>query len=290
MAKWEAVDSTGTSYNGDGKPALAALVAEGKLQNGDGLFDEGRKSWTTVGKYLGVPAKAPAAAVAGPGTEMDGPGIKLPPMSKGKQLGIAVGVLAVVIGGYFLLRDKQAPPPVVTSTQDALPATAGVRGDEPEGDRREGGERAAVLTVGEEYNVRIESVGSRGDGMTRIKGMVVFVAETREGEEARVRITRLSRSTAQAEKIGPATGPVEVSAAPSGGDRQQTEGGDRSRPVPVEVGKEYDVTISEVGSRGDGIARLEGFVIFVPGTQAGQAVKVRVTRVGRSSAQAEVVR
>lgn len=283
MAKWEAVDSTGNSYHGDNRPALAALVAEGKLQNGDGLYDEGRKQWTTVGKYLGVPIAAPAAA-AGPAAPEAAEGS----MSAGMKAGIAAGVLVLVLGTWYLLRDKPAPPPVVTSTQDELPAAAEPAERAERTDGRRSGDRAAVLAVDEEYNVRIESVGSRGDGMTRIKGMVVFVPETREGDEVRVRITRLSRSTAQAEKIGPATGPVEESAAPARGERQ--ENGDRSRAVPVEVGKEYDVTISEVGSRGDGIARIDGFVVFVAGASEGQDVRVRITRVSRSSAQAEIVR
>ncbi len=36
-----------------------------------------------------------------------------------------------------------------------------------------GGERAAAVAAGEEYNVLIESVGGQGDGLTHVKGMVV---------------------------------------------------------------------------------------------------------------------
>ena len=32
-------------------------------------------------------------------------------------------------------------------------------------------------------------------------------------------------------------------------------------PKPVETGKEYDVQISEISRKGDGIARVQGFVI-----------------------------
>ncbi len=39
---------------------------------------------------------------------------------------------------------------------------------------------------------------------------------------------------------------------------------------PVEVGKEYDVTIAEISQGGDGIARIQGFVIFVTGGKAGE--------------------
>jgi predicted RNA-binding protein with TRAM domain len=59
-------------------------------------------------------------------------------------------------------------------------------------------------------------------------------------------------------------------------------GGDRfarqSTP-PVREGEELDVTIEAVGEKGDGIARKEGFVLFVPGTQRGEEVRIRVTRV-----------
>ena len=41
-------------------------------------------------------------------------------------------------------------------------------------------------------------------------------------------------------------------------------------PKPVETGKEYDVQITETSRRGDGIARIQGFVIFVKNGQVGQ--------------------
>jgi predicted RNA-binding protein with TRAM domain len=58
---------------------------------------------------------------------------------------------------------------------------------------------------------------------------------------------------------------------------------------PVEAGKEYNIQITETSRRGDGIARIEGFVIFVNGGQAGQDVKVKVTSVGDRFAKAEIV-
>jgi predicted RNA-binding protein with TRAM domain len=60
-------------------------------------------------------------------------------------------------------------------------------------------------------------------------------------------------------------------------------------PKPVEVGKEYDVAIQETSRRGDGIARIQGLVVFVPNTQNGDHVKIRVTRISRRFAEAEVV-
>ena len=49
--------------------------------------------------------------------------------------------------------------------------------------------------------------------------------------------------------------------------------------APVEVGKEYDVEIEDVAKKGDGIARVEGFVIFVPETKVGDQVTVVIDRV-----------
>jgi predicted RNA-binding protein with TRAM domain len=69
----------------------------------------------------------------------------------------------------------------------------------------------------------------------------------------------------------------------------QSFGGFRGPPKPVEIGQEYDVEIKEMSRRGDGIARIEGFVIFVPKTQNGDHVKIRVTRVSSRFAEAEVV-
>ncbi len=69
----------------------------------------------------------------------------------------------------------------------------------------------------------------------------------------------------------------------------QSFGGFRGPPKPVEVGQEYDVEIKEMSRRGDGIARIEGFVVFVPKTQNGDHVKIRVTRVSSRFAEAEVV-
>ncbi|MGI0019999.1 MAG: TRAM domain-containing protein [Nitrososphaera sp.] len=60
-------------------------------------------------------------------------------------------------------------------------------------------------------------------------------------------------------------------------------------PKPVETGKQYDVQVTEISRQGDGIARIQGFVIFVKGGKVGQKAKIRVTNVGARFATAEVV-
>jgi predicted RNA-binding protein with TRAM domain len=57
---------------------------------------------------------------------------------------------------------------------------------------------------------------------------------------------------------------------------------------PVETGKEYNVQITETSRKGDGIAKVQGFVIFVKGAQIGQDVKAKIISVGERFATAEI--
>lgn len=59
--------------------------------------------------------------------------------------------------------------------------------------------------------------------------------------------------------------------------------------APVKVNETYDVEITETGAKGDGIARIRGFVVFVPGTKKGDKVKVRIKSVARRFAVGEKV-
>lgn len=65
--------------------------------------------------------------------------------------------------------------------------------------------------------------------------------------------------------------------------------GERRSFAPVKVGDELDVKIEAVGAKGDGIAKKDGFVLFIANTKEGDEVKVRITRVLRKVGFAEVV-
>lgn len=60
-------------------------------------------------------------------------------------------------------------------------------------------------------------------------------------------------------------------------------------PKPVNVGDEVDVTIESVGGQGDGIAKVNGFVVFVKGTSKGDRVKIKITDVKRTYAVGEKI-
>jgi predicted RNA-binding protein with TRAM domain len=58
---------------------------------------------------------------------------------------------------------------------------------------------------------------------------------------------------------------------------------------PVELDKEYEAKIEDMSRRGDGIAKIEGFIIFVPNTKQGEQVKFKITRVGNRFATGELI-
>ncbi len=62
-----------------------------------------------------------------------------------------------------------------------------------------------------------------------------------------------------------------------------------SNDAPVKVGEQREVTIEDTAKQGDGIARVEGFVIFVPNTKVNDQVKIEITALKRTCAIAQVV-
>ncbi len=58
------------------------------------------------------------------------------------------------------------------------------------------------VEVGKEYDVEIQETSRRGEGIARIKGLVVFVPNTKPGDKVKVRITRISRRFCEAEVVG----------------------------------------------------------------------------------------
>jgi predicted RNA-binding protein with TRAM domain len=73
-----------------------------------------------------------------------------------------------------------------------------------------------------------------------------------------------------------------------GGARRGFNRGSPS-PKPVEVGKEYDVDITEISRQGDGIARVQGFVVFVQNGKVGSNIKIKVAQIEDRSANATIV-
>ena len=59
---------------------------------------------------------------------------------------------------------------------------------------------------------------------------------------------------------------------------------------PVELGEELEGEITELSPKGEGIARNQGFVIYVVDAKPGDRVKVKITRMTDKSAYAQVIK
>ena len=64
-----------------------------------------------------------------------------------------------------------------------------------------------------------------------------------------------------------------------GGGFREDRGGFDDTPKPVKVGEEYDIEVSEVGAKGDGIARIKNFVVFVNNVKQGEKARIQIKEV-----------
>lgn len=58
---------------------------------------------------------------------------------------------------------------------------------------------------------------------------------------------------------------------------------------PLKEGEIYDVVITSVGRRGDGIAKKDKYTVYVQGTKKGDSVKIKVRRISGSLAFADLI-
>lgn len=60
--------------------------------------------------------------------------------------------------------------------------------------------------------------------------------------------------------------------------------------APLVEGKVYELMIQDIGKKGDGIAKLDRYIIYVPGTAKGAIVKVYIEKIAGSVAFGRVSR
>ncbi len=158
------------------------------------------------------------------------------------------------------------------------------------------GDPAAFVMPGAEMDVIISEASEKNpatEGVARVAGLVVFVqGATAIGERVNIRITDRRDRMAFAELSGqPAgTAPLPVEAPrpprPAYGPRP---GDSAPHVVPGAVIATTIVEPSTKNPTTEGIAKIDGFVIFVKGaTTPGQAVNVRITDRRPSIAMGEV--
>ncbi|MCS7139164.1 MAG: TRAM domain-containing protein [Candidatus Nezhaarchaeota archaeon] len=63
-----------------------------------------------------------------------------------------------------------------------------------------------------------------------------------------------------------------------------------SKKAPVKENEVYHVTIESVNQRGEGVARIKGFVVLVPGAMAGERLRIKIVSVRPRHAIGEALR
>lgn len=98
------------------------------------------------------------------------------------------------------------------------------------------------VNVGEEYDVEINEVGSKGDGIARVKNFVVFVNNGKKGEKTKIKIKEVRNRFAIGEKVGEASEEVAVETA---GEETGTEEASVSEPEGEEGEEQEEETTEE---------------------------------------------
>jgi len=73
------------------------------------------------------------------------------------------------------------------------------------------------VNVGDVIDVKIEAVGEKGDGIAKQKGFILFIPNTKEGDNVKIKVTKVLRKVGFAEVVG------QGSTAPAGEEQQQEQ-------------------------------------------------------------------
>lgn len=129
----------------------------------------------------------------------------------------------------------------------------------------------------------VSGVGSRGDGYVRLGGLPIYVPGTAPGDRIVFEVVRRQ----ERHGIGRLVEKLPASAAAQAPSPAAAAG-----PVRLSVGDIHEVTITERAYRNperEGVARIGGRAVIVPGVATGQTVRVRITEVRERMAFGEVV-
>jgi predicted RNA-binding protein with TRAM domain len=62
------------------------------------------------------------------------------------------------------------------------------------------------------------------------------------------------------------------------------------KQCPVELGQELEVNITDVCPSGDGMSKIQGYIIRVPKAKPRDRVKIKVTQIGEKTAIGEIIK
>jgi predicted RNA-binding protein with TRAM domain len=61
------------------------------------------------------------------------------------------------------------------------------------------------------------------------------------------------------------------------------------KPCPVQLGNELLVNITDICPNGDGMSKIQGYIIMVPKAKPRDLVKIKITQVGEKAAIGEII-
>ena len=59
---------------------------------------------------------------------------------------------------------------------------------------------------------------------------------------------------------------------------------------PVELGEELEVDITELSPKEEGIAKVQGLVVYVPCAKLGNHIKIKIMHIDGKTAKAEIIK
>jgi len=66
----------------------------------------------------------------------------------------------------------------------------------------------------------------------------------------------------------------------AGEKKRGNSGSDRRTHVTtLQVGQEFNVTIEDLGHTGDGIVHIDSYTVFVPNTEKGEEVRIKLKKI-----------
>ncbi len=208
-----------------------------------------------------------------------------------------VGDIAVV--EVIRIKKTSAEARLVRRVETAAPSERKAPKVKP-GTARSG--RPSPVSVGGVYTGVVEDIGRKGEGIVKVQGKVVFVEGAQKGEEVAFRVVEDEDRFARAERVEPGS-PAAVPAAPRSAPEpspaaavapsaDNIRDGSVSSAEDVQEGRLFDVTVTEPDKKDpsrNGVARIGGLVVFVPDSQPGERVVIRIKERRPRFAFAEVV-
>ena len=139
------------------------------------------------------------------------------------------------------------------------------------------------VRAGSVYRGKVEDRGRKGDGIVRVEGKVVFVEGAEPGQRVEFRVVENLPNFARGTLVRVLDGSDETDSAPTETANEIEEGvvldGISSSAEDVQAGAVFDVVVTEQDRKMpevNGVTRIGGLVVFVPKSQPGDQVRIRI--------------